>query len=342
MAVRGSSTDNSREGHILPFELLWIFTPLQTLREEHFPGGVQARRISIAPNGPLMDDHARESAPTKHEDIENVTVNSNSTKRWIKPKLVKDILNDDALSDATSVSSTEHASSLSRPQTALPQPHDFDHDEESILIEIPLPGLVMKRADSTGDEERDDVNGATVSSLATTTARLGTSRLVPGFCTICLSGFGVGADICWSSNSQCEHCFHCDCIEEWLTKQMQRGHATSPICPCCRRDFIVDPHDLIMPVSSPLPPTDSSAEPQRDIIPYITVRLHEDESNEGVGQNGNDLPDLPVSPLQVSFGDDGDDEVTNGTNDAMPEANVAADDSPESVSATSPADSSPV
>jgi Ring finger domain len=284
----------------------------------------------------LLDDNVRDSAPTKHEDIENVTVNSNSTKRWIKPKLVKDPLNDDTLSDATSVSSTEHASSPSRPQTTLPQqqPYDFDHDEESIVIEIPLPGLVLKHADSTGDEERDDINGAAVSSLATTTARLGTSRLVPGFCTICLSGFGVGADICWSSNNQCEHCFHCDCIEEWLTKQMQRGQATSPICPCCRRDFIVDPHDLIMPVSSPLPPSDTSAESQRDIIPDITVRLHEDESN-----NGSQVADPPVSPLQVSYGDDGDEEVphelTHGTDDSMA-------DPPESVSATSAPDSSPV
>jgi Ring finger domain len=285
----------------------------------------------------LLDDNARESAPTKHEDIENVTVNSNSTKRWIKAKLVKD--HDDTLSDATSVSSTEHASSPSRPQTTLPQqPHDFDHDEESILIEIPLPGLILKHADSTGDdEERDDVNGATVSSLATTTARLGTSRLVPGFCTICLSGFGVGADICWSSNNQCEHCFHCDCIEEWLTKQMQRGHATSPICPCCRRDFIVDTHDLIMPVSSPLPPTDPNAESQREIIPDFTVRLHEDESNDG-----NQVSDSPVSPLQVSYGDGGDDEIphelTHGADDTM----AVVDDPTESVSTASAADSSPV
>jgi len=30
-----------------------------------------------------------------------------------------------------------------------------------------------------------------------------------------------------------------DCIEKWLLRQRE-----GPLCPCCRRDFVIDPFDL--------------------------------------------------------------------------------------------------
>jgi hypothetical protein len=65
------------------------------------------------------------------------------------------------------------------------------------------------------------------------------TRLVPSLCVICLGQYEVGEEIVWSSNPVCEHTFHESCIEKWLMKQ--RG---GPLCPCCRRDFIIDPFDL--------------------------------------------------------------------------------------------------
>ena len=70
----------------------------------------------------------------------------------------------------------------------------------------------------------------------------GSTRLVPCLCVICLQQYEVGEEIVWSSNPDCEHCFHSPCIERWLIKQ--RG---GPLCPCCRRDFIIDPYDLETP-----------------------------------------------------------------------------------------------
>lgn len=86
-------------------------------------------------------------------------------------------------------------------------------DDETLMIRIPLQGLFTERKNET--------------------------RLVPGMCTICLSVYEVGSKIVWSSNSSCEHVFHEECIETWLMKQRE-----GPLCPCCRRDFIVDPFDM--------------------------------------------------------------------------------------------------
>jgi len=63
-------------------------------------------------------------------------------------------------------------------------------------------------------------------------------RLVSTTCAICLCEYEVGSDVVWSSNPLCDHAFHADCIERWLLKQRGR-----PLCPCCRRDFVVDPLD---------------------------------------------------------------------------------------------------
>jgi hypothetical protein len=64
-------------------------------------------------------------------------------------------------------------------------------------------------------------------------------RRAPNECSICLCEYSVGSDIVWSSNPLCDHVFHETCIEQWLMKQ--RG---GPLCPCCRRDFVIDPFDL--------------------------------------------------------------------------------------------------
>lgn len=64
-------------------------------------------------------------------------------------------------------------------------------------------------------------------------------RKVENECSICLCEYNVGSDIVWSSNPKCEHVFHTSCIEQWLMKQRE-----GPLCPCCRRDFVIDPFDL--------------------------------------------------------------------------------------------------
>lgn len=57
-------------------------------------------------------------------------------------------------------------------------------------------------------------------------------RTVPNCCAVCLCTYKEGETIVWSSNGNCQHAFHNECVMEWLIK-MQNG---TP-CPCCRQEF---------------------------------------------------------------------------------------------------------
>jgi len=105
----------------------------------------------------------------------------------------------------------------------IPSGNDDVNDDDSsventLMIEIPAPGLYVKcKSDSSS----------------------GKLRQVPIVCSICLCNYKVGSDIVWSSNNACDHVFHEHCIEQWIMKQRE-----GPLCPCCRRDFVLDPFDL--------------------------------------------------------------------------------------------------
>jgi hypothetical protein len=83
--------------------------------------------------------------------------------------------------------------------------------------------LIANNPDETNSQQQDDIE----------------LRKVSNECSICLCEYTLGSDIVWSSNPQCDHVFHTNCIEQWLMKQRD-----GPLCPCCRRDFVIDPFDF--------------------------------------------------------------------------------------------------
>jgi Ring finger domain len=108
---------------------------------------------------------------------------------------------------------------------------DYGEEDDTLLVEIPCPGLLaLSTAAPVRTEQRQQPCA-------------GRMRQVSALCTICLGTFQVGSDIVWSSNCACEHVFHEACIEKWLMIQQQRYGG--PLCPCCRRDFVVDPYDYM-------------------------------------------------------------------------------------------------
>mmetsp|Transcript_2791 Transcript_2791/g.5041 ORF Transcript_2791/g.5041 Transcript_2791/m.5041 type:complete len:211 (-) Transcript_2791:309-941(-) len=58
---------------------------------------------------------------------------------------------------------------------------------------------------------------------------------VPNCCVICLEEYKPGSSVVWSTNADCEHAFHRDCIVKYFDK-IQRKVAETP-CPCCRAKY---------------------------------------------------------------------------------------------------------
>lgn len=105
--------------------------------------------------------------------------------------------------------------------------------------------------DGGGDED----NGNILSSSNTGIHYdKGKSKICPNVCTICLMEYEPSERVSWSSNKECTHVFHEDCITQWLvslgrTKSKMLRFSEEPTeaqllnyeleCPCCRQEFIV-------------------------------------------------------------------------------------------------------
>jgi len=155
-----------------------------------------------------------------------------------------------------------------------------DDDEDDVVIELPAPGLHTVHFGGGTSSSLDSNNNDNSSSTTTTPAPL---RQASGLCPICLCAFQVGSDICWSSNELCEHVFHAECIINWLLRQPE-----GTLCPCCRRDFIVDPFDVLS--------VERGEQEQQQALPTTT----DVESGGGSDNNNTQTPTINTTTISAT------------------------------------------
>jgi hypothetical protein len=61
-------------------------------------------------------------------------------------------------------------------------------------------------------------------------------QAVPNACAICLESYKPDETVVWSSNIDCSHAFHQDCILDYAVN-LKKVKDNVP-CPCCRQDFM--------------------------------------------------------------------------------------------------------
>lgn len=99
--------------------------------------------------------------------------------------------------------------------------------------EFTKPDIEQQQDQDHEQGEDDSMMGASMTSLNHAgQLRLPTRALVPNCCAICLGDYDVGDQVVWSSNQECPHAFHQECIIDWLIKMQP----ATP-CPCCRQEF---------------------------------------------------------------------------------------------------------
>lgn len=256
----------------------------QILKEENFPhlreGGESVPATSITPT--KISKLAIEKQKSEEEDVDEEEKNDIEASSVI----VKGNVENEKASNGDNSQNNSKAPSKSGDKTNWSKKkvssegddEDDDNDGEELptATDIPLPSADEIDFDNTFIEIPEP-------GFCTNEEKKKRIRLVPNVCSICLCNYEVGNDIVWSSNEFCEHVFHKMCIEQWLMKQRE-----GPLCPCCRRDFVIDPFDL-------------EDEEEIQIVDTDATLLNAMESGELTSGSSRGLPPPSHLPLHTLF-----------------------------------------
>mmetsp|Transcript_9203 Transcript_9203/g.14722 ORF Transcript_9203/g.14722 Transcript_9203/m.14722 type:complete len:386 (+) Transcript_9203:365-1522(+) len=152
-----------------------------------------------------------------------------------------------------------------------PEPTEENEEDTFVLVPEPgLPNVSLLEFITSSDTIQSNNNQDTK------------LRRVQNECSICLCEYNVGSDIVWSSNPLCEHVFHETCIEQWLMKQRD-----GPMCPCCRRDFVIDPFDFGDDIETGLEANVTGLAGENEELPEVVVdaTLQTIESSDAMSED---------------------------------------------------------
>lgn len=218
-----------------------------------------------------MSRCASDTEPPSTMSIENINANLPQDKR---PDTSDETTKNDDAVEHVSVD-VEVGVSLNLDPSRQQESENFEYTH----IMVPLPGYNFDCVDVFGCDETDkkpsdkeekksrirlfrgkdkmiDANeGPKVATEVEVKIKVkGEKRSCPIFCAICLAEFEPSERVSWSSNPNCTHVFHSDCVVEWLvslgrTKSKHVRFSEEPNeaqllkyqleCPCCRQAFIL-------------------------------------------------------------------------------------------------------
>jgi len=107
-------------------------------------------------------------------------------------------------------------------------------DDDLVLQEVQQPLLSPLSRNDADDVATWKLPRAGVPLIPGAPQDKDSTRSIPGTCSICLNLYAVSEAVTWSTNQDCVHCFHENCIVSWLLRKNSKHRQ----CPCCRQQFV--------------------------------------------------------------------------------------------------------
>ena len=180
-------------------QMMQLLCFIHTRRERLRNGGMTeweaeqaARRIEIAMNRNSVTSNVVRRSNDTNRSI--TTLPESDESRLFRWRIIQKCLPDYTL---------EISDCITRTKLLSDEEHFLDVEDSTACVEIYVPEPGVSKNDSNGSKS--------------------SRRLVPNECVICIEPLLCSPSdskrIVWSSNGECKHCFHEECIHSWLRRK---------------------------------------------------------------------------------------------------------------------------
>ena len=252
-ALDASSLEQKQQQHNIP----------QSREEENQPISTEQQHCSFNDTNPIrleegraslnlsfLEDRHPETMPQSREEINPSMLTEQEVDSTVPPENIDPICLEEGRAplNASSVE-VDRAQPETMPQSLEVADSPISSEQE---VGVTIPNSLYEVDDPYMDDDECPYSALCIpctdhhesASSSSTTATIinnaspqspvifNETRLAPPTCAICLIHYQPGCYVTWSSNKECIHVFHRDCILMWLLKKEE------PICPCCRQEFV--------------------------------------------------------------------------------------------------------